>query len=174
MNRARDSQRSKVYAAEWHFCFSHSRKLTEMTDLQARVTQITASKWWRSRIKGWSRVKVKDGRGRRSACAWSWDFSIAIPRSSRTEGVLLHELAHLLTDHRHGRRIAAHGREFCMEYLALVRRFMGKHAHDELRAAFKAGGVKYRPKVQLSPEERQRRREQILAVAARTPAPACG
>lgn len=163
MNRARDSQRSKVYTAEWATERGKAeRRFDEMSDLKARTKQIVESKWWRDRIRFRRTVTVKDGRGRRLACADSWDFSISLPRHQRNDWVLIHELAHLLADNIHGRRIAAHGREFCMEYLALTRRFRGKAAHDDLKASFKKHGVKYRPKVQLSQEERQRRRQRAL------------
>lgn len=87
-----------------------------VADVQRYVDAIIESDWWTTRSST-SRIVVKDGRRRRSACA-TWG-EIRMPRWSRTPETILHELAHHLAG------IADHGHDgyWKAAYVALARRF---------------------------------------------------
>jgi len=136
MTRPRDFQRSRVYSCENGFKTNRIPN-EELATVQAYVDAVTSSKWWR-RMGGQPYVRVYDGRGRRRASAYCATNSIKMPRWSRYEGCVLHELAHLLvpTD------VPSHGREFTATFLVLVRHCMGQEAYRDLRDRFRQGGVK--------------------------------
>jgi putative metallohydrolase (TIGR04338 family) len=136
----RDSQRSKVYEAErviWH----RGVQFSNLQEVDAYVQRICKSAYWR-KLRGAYYVKVKDGRRRRSACAFDWG-TIALPRWSRQEAVILHELTHTLVNFNNDRNVAWHGKEFASTYLKLVKRYMGKEAHAMLKQSFKDNHVHY-------------------------------
>jgi putative metallohydrolase (TIGR04338 family) len=99
---------------------------------------------------------VGDGRARRSACWDADEYVIKLPKWARTEWVILHEMAHWITDRAtvpraDGRGLwirqydpehAAHGKEFAAVYLELVRLQLGAEATKALKAAYKANRVK--------------------------------
>lgn len=101
-----------------------------VAECQAYVDRITTSDWWTTRHRYW-KVPVKDGRGRRSACA-SWDGSISLPLWARTPSTILHELAHVLAGLSHG-----HDGTWKAAYHALARRFGPPGMADELAASWK-------------------------------------
>jgi len=134
----RDSQRSKLYHAE--ASAPKGQHFASVGDIQNHVDRITTSLWWRNR-SATVKVYVKDGRGRRKAGAWTnraLGF-LTMPRWSRYELCILHELAHVMTP----RKYADHGREFVRSFLALVDRWMGKQAAADLRESFRQHRVKW-------------------------------
>jgi putative metallohydrolase (TIGR04338 family) len=149
----RDSQKSKVYRAErlaWWGAqdspYLPDDEFRTVAQCLALVDQITSSRWWKNRCRIGT-VKVFDGRGTRFARAGHFGYrsrgkngwGINLPRWSRSKPVILHELAHIMTNGWH----RGHGRHFCRNYLALVSRWMGKEAAAELRSAFKTCRVKW-------------------------------
>ena len=162
-DRPRDSQRSKVYAAErMHSQWYDENQYANLGEIQSWVDGICKSRWFKNRypryavdkksIMKYGRaadgIKVLDGRGRIRPCGSTRGF-IKLPMWSRFELLILHEIAHVVTRRNgyHGPLPAWHGREFCANFLALVRRFLGKEAGKELKACFKKKRVKYiRPK----------------------------
>ena len=131
----RDSQRQRVYDAGWRLPTRLIGK-GSMDDVVEYVDRVVGSNWWRARSTV-TVVTIKDGRGRRSGVAYG--NTISLPAGwARTEGVVLHELAHLLVDSGG----PPHGPDYASTYLALVRRFMGSEAADVLRAAYKEFRVK--------------------------------
>jgi putative metallohydrolase (TIGR04338 family) len=83
-------------------------------------------------------ITVLDGRGRRNACATfrHGQRVIKLPKWARTKFVILHEVAHHLTD------LNGHRPEFASCLLDLVRHFMGKESADALQGAYHLKGVK--------------------------------
>ena len=166
----RDSQRSKVYAAEQatSMCRAGAEPdLRSMKDLAEFVNgRIVGSSYWRRSHPKVKAVIVADGRGRSAAGGSYYRRRITMPLWSRSRLIVCHELAHVVTDPEE----PAHGWAFCAEYLRLVERFIGRAEAEELRASFKAHGVKYlapRAKRQISPEEYQVLRERLSAARAR-------
>lgn len=141
MSRPRDNQRQRLYNAETALAgVAFGRRLETVAELQAYVDGLLGTRWFRARWGRWGRIVVTAGRGRRSACAHG-QHEIRIPRWARSELVVLHEVAHCLTD----ARAAAHGPEFAGVMLALVRQFMGPGAAASLRSSFRSHRVRIGP-----------------------------
>ncbi|MGA1036654.1 MAG: hypothetical protein ACO3VQ_02465 [Ilumatobacteraceae bacterium] len=123
-------------------------------ECQQYVDKIISSKYvqrtWN--LRGTERVRVYAGRGGGKAYHSLFGAGhITLGVWARQEAIVIHEVAHLLAG---GTR---HNWQFCETYLKLVRHFMGKEAHDRLKASFKQHRVKYtkpRQKRVLSPEQK--------------------
>ncbi len=162
----RDSQRSKLYKAE-----AVLKPFAEPLPSTKDVERFCKYVWDLGRVqqafpqtKVYEIPKIKDGRGRRSACAWG-GHTIAIPLWARNSHIVLHELAHIVSKRKFGSWIAGHGWEYCETYLTLTLYVLGREAHDALKASFKANKVKFRKPRQgkpLTPE----RRAQLTATLA--------
>ena len=100
------------------------------------------SAWWKTRYPRVATIYVKDGRGRSRACASPANKYIKMPKWSRHEIFVLHEVAHIVQP----LNTAWHGREFAQTFLDLVQRFMGKSECDALKKCFREGHVKWLPK----------------------------
>jgi len=145
MTRPRDSQRSKVYAAE-------EALRTDITEDDALwiADKITHSRWWAKRVNATlakSPVMFVDFNtcGARTASqVRGGTRTIYLPfkaRSSVTQLSVYHALAHLIvTDDN----IAWHGPEFCRLELEMVRRFYSSSVESNLRTEFRKRGVKTR------------------------------
>jgi putative metallohydrolase (TIGR04338 family) len=132
----RDFQRSKVYASEKGL--RRGNRFNRIEDCQRYVDLVIDSPWWRTHCQTRPHVQVRDGRGRRHAGAYDHKRAIALPKWSRSELIILHELAHIATPHS----CAAHGAEFARNYVDLVRFFMGERAGARLENAFRANRVR--------------------------------
>ena len=140
--RPRDSQRSKVYAAETR-AIGSKVEFETVAECQEFVDKVTRSRWWKSCChpnRVGATVLVEDGRARRSAAASYSRWAIYLPHYYRERATILHQLAHLLNR----RRGAVHGPEFCALLLELVKRFMGPEDAAKLKAEFKRTKVKHR------------------------------
>lgn len=140
----RDMQRSKLYKAEqaWRAAIGDKQFPTKLA-AWAFIERVERSKWFR-RTYGVRKFNVHDGRGRTSAAAWG-SRNITLPRWSRTPAVILHEIAHCVTNTEHGQvGVAGHGWQYAHEYLRLVRHFMGVEAYRKLRGHFVVGRVRYK------------------------------
>jgi hypothetical protein len=141
--RVRDSQRSKVYTAE--DVLGPKTQTIALSDCRALVRRVWASKRaresWPKAFAGWSKPHV---RHKHHGNAAGGAQGISLPRWSWTPHIVLHELAHTITRRHYGVYVAGHGWEFCSVYLRLVHLFMGRAAHDALKASFKQHKVKFR------------------------------
>ncbi len=165
----RDSQRAKVYKAERTVWNDADYRHDDIKAAIAYVERVRASELVKRYAPELSRRPVEVGDGRGAARAKGGFFGISLPHWARTEFIILHELAHVAISRRHGINVAGHGWEFCDVYLRLVRTMLGVEAHDRLRDAFKAHGVRYRPKAKrapLSPERRAALAEQLARARA--------
>lgn len=168
MKEERDSQRGKLYKAECAALTPFQETYPEMEDVNlyvARTVERAPIKARYGAAFAKRRLQVKDGRGRWRAggCAQY----ITIPRHNRLNWVILHELAHTLTQRIHGHYVAAHGWQFAAIYIDLVHFMMGKAAADALKAAFREHHVRWKPKAKrvATPEQLERL---AAARAART------
>lgn len=140
--RDRDNQRARVYRAE-----NKARQGTKglsfetVAEMQKYVDRLHRSKWFQKR---WPRIKsftVTDGRGRRSGASFGTYWStLKMPRWSRHEEYLLHEVAHTCTASS-AREAAAHGPEFVTILLELIGHQMGAAARDHYLKTFIEHGV---------------------------------
>jgi putative metallohydrolase (TIGR04338 family) len=134
--RPRDSQRSKLYAAER--TVRAGRRFPDLAACQKYVERVLESSFWAARHPGIAKIEVRDGRGRRHAGSYDHAQRIALPRWARSERIILHELAHQSTPVT----CAAHGPEFTRNYLDLVAHFMGPTSAAELGATLRAHRVR--------------------------------
>lgn len=159
--RERDTQRSRVYKCD-PVVITRAKPLPAVADVERYVAKVFASKRVQAAFPksvSWSRglPKVGDGRGRRVACGWYG--GIKIPLWARNEGVVLHELAHVICqrEERNSLLIAGHGWQFCAIYLKLVLYMMGRETHDALKREMKINRVRFsepRKRKPLDPERR--------------------
>ena len=127
---------------------------------QDYVDNLVATAWFRRR---WGRrvIEVTHSLGGSSHAAGG---TIAMsPGHRRSESVILHEIAHLLTPHPY----AHHGPEFAAILLTLVQYQMGAEHARALRAAFAEHGVKYRTGMAAVPKPDEARRARADALAKR-------
>lgn len=166
MKRTRDSQKGRVYAAEW--------SLPAMADLlesheaiAAYVAHVLHSRFVRGKIQraGWNpvtRITCEFSRSARKSVAYTRARRIVFgTRVSRM--LVLHEVAHVLAP------VAVHhGAPWVAIYLQLVRRFLGAEAQHQLRTAFLQRKVKTRVGTRrvLSDTERHRLAERMRALRA--------
>lgn len=154
---ARDSQRSKVYASEQAYVdqWGAGRSLPTVGNIQEYVDDIIRSHWFLDTyLDDFDRIEVRDGRGRRRAGGHGrqlpnglWVGVIKMPRWSRYELYVLHELSHVLTDYDEavvGEALPPHGRHFCHNFVTLVQRFMTKAASRRLASIFRQHKVDYK------------------------------
>lgn len=141
-----DTQFNKIVAASNENIVPRGRPLPTVGDMQQYIALVIRSRYWKNHHGDHWWVLVKDGRGRRNAgadCAGLHNGGyLLMPRWSRCELILLHEMAHLIS---HRKPHAPHGRLFAKTFLDLVRWKMGKEAHAALRAAFRKHRVKWHP-----------------------------
>lgn len=166
MSRTRDSQRSKVYAAQ-RVLRPFSRNTMTFAECEQYLARVMASRWFRNRYGDHYAVSLID-RGDRGGSATSWGSAkghINLPSWARCEWVLLHELAHNVTTFRWGYQSAGHGWQFCSVYLDLVRHFLGAEAHDALKTSFDGNKVRYRqPRTRtLTDDQRAAAAERLAA-----------
>jgi putative metallohydrolase (TIGR04338 family) len=161
----RDFQRQRVYNSEEYAKDSlggnFGKYMSTVNEMQAWVDEIVRSRWFRARWPFLTYIEVKDGRGRRRATGYargltyrnlmtgrhesiSTEGVLKMPRWSRYELIMLHEMTHVIIDHVYKRKVPGHGVQFCNLYLSMVRRFMGKEWQRALKDAFKHYKVKHR------------------------------
>jgi putative metallohydrolase (TIGR04338 family) len=150
----RDSQRSKLYAAENSLGTLHCEDEYATTSAcRAYIVSVLGDTWVRQEFgqkiceSMAQYVIIKDGRGRRMACFRGW-HTIVLPKWARGRWVMLHELAHMMVDHQRSwnycRPVAAHGPEFAWVYMRLVRHALGPNESTRLQGAFVSHRVRYR------------------------------
>ena len=165
MRRARDSQRSKVYAAETKAFEAEPVDLPEVADVERFIAHVCSLGRVRESFPelGARTITVGDGRRRRSACADS--RGVNMPRWSRRRWLVLHELSHTIMGRRH-RNAVSHGWQYAEIYLLLVRHVLGVPAHDRLKAEFKAHRVRFREPRKRAPLSPERRAALVATLAA--------
>jgi len=135
----RDSQRSRVYKAEDSFEIMYpSKEFKTIKETRDFVDKVTTSSWFKKHWPNVYDIQVDDGRAQRRALA-KGPRHIGLPRWSRTEAIILHEISHCCT----WKIGAAHGREFCKTLIRMVQHFMGKEAANHLKVCFKEHRVRY-------------------------------
>jgi putative metallohydrolase (TIGR04338 family) len=144
-DRARDSQRSKLYTAETVLHGKPDFKTVQ--ECQAFVDEVMASRYVKARWKQY--IRVEPGYGQTNATADPTGGVIKLPLWSRQRAVILHEMAHCLNDQR--RAYAWHGPEFAGLLLTLVHHVMGAESATKLRESFRVNRVRYNLKTVRTP-----------------------
>lgn len=155
---ARDSQRSKLYAAE-----SLLEALPLASDARSSfATAVLVSRQVRS-VYGDVQLTTVNKTSGWCGCEWQ---SAAVGRTKimtpcKGWGIpykFLHGLAHLLEPSNE--EVAYHSPQFARTYLGLVKRHLGDEAHEILKGAYREKHVKTRT---VSPEAREAARERYMA-----------
>jgi hypothetical protein len=132
-------QAGRLYAAEEMSGIKYSEALT-LQECQKFVDKIISRKYVIEKygIQAQRPIVILDGRGRRKACATIYygKRAIKLPKWARGKYVILHEVAHHLTN------LDGHKAEFASCLLDLVRHFLGKESADALQGAYHYKGVK--------------------------------
>jgi len=143
-SRPRDEQRSRLYAAENQIKAFLRDPLPKIEQMQAFVDEILGSPWLQSQFGSriLSPITVLPGRRRRQATAHFFMSIIKVPKALRSKFIVLHEVAHILTDRYYGQDVTeAHGPQFATFLLMLVDHFLGREDCEELLEAFARWGV---------------------------------
>lgn len=149
--RGRDSQRQKVYDAE-SVLRSHSKRISH-DQIVALVRKIESSEYVKRNYGVLHRKVITSGHGHSRTSVAKGDHTIVLAAFGHNDWITIHEVAHGYTVADPG-----HGWLFCYVYLDLVRKFMGKEAHDALKASFKKRKVAHtvpRKKREMTPEQKQ-------------------
>jgi hypothetical protein len=161
MTRPRDSQRSRLYAAERGLQHGvhvmRTRNAPErwsVDQCQRYVDGITESAWF---VRRWGKRRILVLPGRNGGHG-NGDF-ITLGVWARQEIVVLHELAHCLAP----RECAAHGPEFAGVLLFLVRTKLGTEAWTKLRGEYRRHRVRVSNRALPSPS--QHKLEQVRRAA---------
>lgn len=157
MSRPKDMQRARVYASE-HFEQrsaaavrwlgpsgpKYSTGSPHIDACQIYVDWVISRPWFIARWgPGWTINVVQKSGGSAYGSNRGWRRGrMTLPVFARSEPVILHELAHCLTNHRHD--IAHHGPEWAGVYLELVRYAVGKDAAAQVREKFNTKGRRVR------------------------------
>lgn len=169
--RERDSQRSKLYRAE-SLAKIRGQEFPEVVDVEAYLTKCFSHRWFHRHYPEIRFFDVRDGRRRRAAGGRGVGATcrLWLPRWARSEGVILHELAHgvadITCDYQNNDDMAPHGWQFAEIFLDLVRHFMGAAAGERLRKSFRANRVRYYPPKKgrkMTPEQRAAACERLAA-----------
>lgn len=166
----RDSQRSRVYAAEYTIRDSTVRAIAtrrvptfgrpseSIDDIRAYVVDLMSRP---AVVKEFGRrpqpaVEVGSPQQRRGLY-YTMGQRIALPNDHFGSSVttIVHELAHHLTYMKYGGRVG-HGWQFAHTLLVLYGAAFGAKARKALAASFKANRVRHRPKRTMTPEQRAR------------------
>lgn len=147
-NTIRDSQQSKVYAAEGRIPEGLPLSTREVEDY---IREVCADPWFKQHHP---EINVHDFRlefpkkgNRATAKTTGSVHKLRFPPKLRNKKTVLHEMAHACANAKWGRsRIAGHGAEFVYVYLRLVYRRFGKEVGFALLSAFNSGKVSMAPR----------------------------
>ena len=132
-------QAGRLYAAEEISGIKYDESMT-LKECQKFVDKVLSRKYILEKhgVQAQRPILVLDGRGCRKASATfrHGNRVIKLPRWARGKYVILHEVAHHLTD------LNGHRAEFASCLLDLVRHFLGKESADALQGAYYYKGVK--------------------------------
>lgn len=154
MPGVRDSYRSRVYAAEGA---ARLPKIS-VSDLWHLRSRVLKSTWWQKheRTPVFATTLTAGGkRWRTGGCLDTQDTGSMLYRPN-PQLRMLHALAHYTVEY--GDETQLHGPEFAKAYLAIVQRFIGREAKDDLQVQFATHKVKTRT---WSPEAREKARQRF-------------
>jgi len=157
--RPRDSQRSRLYAAEAGLVMFR-QEFETLEACQAYLLAVLCSRKFQGRWGRRSAAIVAKHRG--AACVPNGSSIIRLPRWAWRSDVILHELAHVLTP-----KDAGHGREYAACYLKLVAMFLGPSAEKNLREGYRREKVRWCKRRKVSPEQRAAMAARFLELRAR-------
>lgn len=172
MKHGRDNQREKCYRAEREALWPITTALPTVKDVERYLKRQSkratlVSRYGRAVNLTEHTMEIKDGRGRRNACAFE-SYAIALPLWARSDVVALHEWAHVIhkrlnwsgamlpenkgtrTAELSDQYAAAHGWQWAAIFLDLVTFCIGREAAAAFKTALRKHHVRFKPKRQRS------------------------
>ena len=142
-SRPRDEQRKRLYAAEREVKAYLRDPLPKIEEMQRFVDSILRSRWFQIHFAASMSAPIRVIGGRqRAATAMNFLSTISMPTWSRNKLIVLHEVAHILTDRYYGSDfIEGHGKQFASFFLELVDHFLGADDCQDLLEAFSRNSV---------------------------------
>lgn len=139
----RDSQRSKVYAAEDAFWGYKNQRDMSHAEAQAYVDSILAQRWFRSR---WGKMEIKVVPKHHGSARGGYG-QIHMPSWSLNEHIILHEMTHCIAHPK-----AMHGPLFVATSLVLLEGVKGKEFASRARKVYAERKVHWRNAVPYVPK----------------------
>jgi len=138
----KDSNKTKVYSAEWAFEAIHGmgKRFDTLEDCQKYVNRIVKSKLWSEMTDG-KHIDLVYIRATR-ILGRAYGSRIDLAKNGFNQYTILHELAHC-AGHMH------HDVSFRQTLVKLVSRFWGREQAAELKKQFKAKGLKMTRKLSI-------------------------
>lgn len=133
---SRDSDRSKVYNAEFKYerTYGMGKKLKNLAEAQKYCDHVLASKTWQ-KMSNTTHIALSTMHGNRTAGrAWRNNIDLNV-KGGMNQYVLIHEMAHCAGNMHHDT-------QFRIDLLKLVSRFIGKEQAEYLKACFKEKKLK--------------------------------
>lgn len=154
--RPRDSERSKMYAAEaevWEI-LKDTPAMTVFSeeDVRAMIVNALTSKFWRENfwLEGDAELhfvcSTRARRGVSNLFYEEWRAKVILPVDKMFPIYIFHEMAHVAlfcVELKSGKRFAFHGKEFRRIFLLLLLLFVGEYACRQLASAFVRKGLKF-------------------------------
>jgi putative metallohydrolase (TIGR04338 family) len=137
----RDFQKSLFFESQYKI--SQGKRFYSQRGIQRYVDSFISSRWWKNRflVNHVEVYVIKDRRAVHAYCICNSiaEGSIHLPMDMWRELIVLHELAHLVTPEY----VADHGSNFCMYFLELIKKKMGRHYRNKLKSEFIKNNVKF-------------------------------
>ncbi len=139
----KDSNKTRVYRAEWAFEAIHGmgKRFDTLEDCQKYVNRIVNSKLWGQLTEN-KHIDLTYTRAR-SILGRAYGSRIDLAKNGFNQYTILHELAHCVPGNMH------HDVSFRQTLVKLVSRFWGRQQASELKKQFKAKGLKMTRKVTI-------------------------
>ena len=134
---SRDSDRSKVYKAEFKYerTYGTGTKFWSLAEAKKYCDHVLSSKTWQKMAGDVTHIAIGTVHGYRLA-GRAWNNNIDLnPQSGMNQYVLLHEMAHCAGNMHHDT-------QFRIDLLKLVSRFIGKEQAEYLKSCFKEKKLK--------------------------------
>lgn len=181
----RDVQKQRVYRADKALGpFKSGKSLESVDDIRLYLVGVCERKRIAAALPRVDLDKVRQDlvmgginihHGGGTCVARGGAYRLNYPLWSRTDGIVLHEFAHLLHKREEFTQKMwedetyrqAHGWRFVQILSILALHVLGRDAHNAYKAACKENRVRVRPKRKLSPEALERLRERGRLLAAR-------
>lgn len=141
MTKARDSQRIKVYRAEWEIKKTSPLGWGKSDNVRKFVTKVLTSAYVTRRYGKLPIPKIEPKHHGRATYSGYWQ-RIELPRWAMTKETVLHEVAHHIVHWKYGSRCAGHGPEFVKVFLELLSHFISKEHAKQIQSLYAQQGVK--------------------------------
>jgi hypothetical protein len=168
-NGSRDSQRQKLYDAEYNLIPPADDNSLEFSDVILTIAKVVNDTWFRKkfgRLFSDTELTVENARSTQNMAYALGTDKLSFPPNFCNVPIILHELTHIIVDRLSHvvyfkKNYTAHGRMFAFIYLELVKKYMGEQSHTILKVGYKNYNVKYHNRAAQTSIRRKLQREQL-------------